>query len=285
MLVFVGDSIRIGGNIIYWWENLYPTYESIYQHFVVQDTPYRMGISGQYEPGNTDVNFTVELLIEDIDSTLDNTNMFLELVIIEDHIPNAYWSHPEEFHDLRDVARKYITKSSSQKLPITITESGQNQIFESSFSISDFWNPENIKIVAMVQMLTDSVGYCPILQSQSRNINDLDPDPDEDGVTYLYDNCTDIYNPDQIDSDGDEVGDICDACNGLVNVLGNVDLDASGDDFEPIIGVSDILALSDIIGNVGMPANDCHELDILQDEQINSFDLIVLVDLVMAGGE
>ena len=39
-------------------------------------------------------------------------------------------------------------------------------------------------------MLKDSVGYNPILQSQSANINELHPNPDQDGFTYIYNNCT-----------------------------------------------------------------------------------------------
>jgi hypothetical protein len=36
-------------------------------------------------------------------------------------------------------------------------------------------------------------------------------DGDEDGIYDLVDNCPDVYNPDQTDSDGDGVGDACDA--------------------------------------------------------------------------
>ena len=285
MLVYNGDSIRVGGNSSYWWEYLYPVVESMYNHFVIKDTPYKLGISGQYEPGDGQVEVTIELLIDEIDSTLDNTELYLELVVVEDKIPDAYWSVPAEYHDLRYIARRWITKNPSNKLPISITESGQNQIFETSFPVLDNWNPANIKIVAMVQMLTGSVGYSPILQSQSANINELDPDPDEDGLSYLYDNCINIYNPDQIDSDEDGIGNVCDPCNELVNIIGNIDLDAYGDDYQPIIGVNDILALSDIMNDVGMPINDCHEFDILQDGQLNSFDIVLLEGMIMAGGE
>ena len=37
MLVYVGDSIRIGGALAYWWEGLYPVVEPIYNHFSIQD--------------------------------------------------------------------------------------------------------------------------------------------------------------------------------------------------------------------------------------------------------
>ena len=141
-----------------------------------------------------------------------------------------------------------------------------------------------MKIVAIVQQFQGEGSDHPITQAQTRNINDLDPDPDGDELTYLYDNCHHVYNPGQEDADGDEYGDACDACNGLVNIQGNVDLDASGGNFTPIIGVADVLALSDLLENVGLPPNDCHSIDMLEDGTINSFDLIVLVDLVMAGG-
>ena len=284
-VIYNGDSSRIGGNAVYDWSYLYDAYYSWYAEYILQDSPYRVGISGDYETGDTEVTFTVEIMIEDIDSTLDIDHKYIELFVIEDHL-YEYWSHVEEWHDTRDVVRVWITKSATQKIPIEISEAGQTQAVERTIYLQDNWDPENVKIVAAVQTIQpDIIGYVhPVWQSQSANINNLDPDPDGDGLTYLYDNCTFIFNPEQTDSDGDEIGNVCDPCNGLVNVPGNVDLDAWGDDYIPIIGVADILALSDVIEGVGLPENNCHSIDMLADGAINSFDLIVLTDLVMAGG-
>ncbi len=55
-------------------------------------------------------------------------------------------------------------------------------------------------------------------------------DPDGDGLPNWADNCPESYNPDQTDSDGDEIGDSCDVCT-----------DNDGDGF----------------GDPGFPANTC----------------------------
>lgn len=36
-------------------------------------------------------------------------------------------------------------------------------------------------------------------------------DPDVDGISFTIDNCPDVANPDQVDTDGDGIGDACDA--------------------------------------------------------------------------
>ena len=88
----------------------------------------------------------------------------------------------------------------------------------------------------------------------------------------------------QDDLDGDDIGDACDFCNNLVNTLGNVNLDASGDNYIPIVDVMDILTFSDLLNNTGLPPNDCQQIDLLEDGIINDWDFIVLIDLVMAFG-
>jgi thrombospondin 2/3/4/5 len=52
--------------------------------------------------------------------------------------------------------------------------------------------------------------------SNDEFIQDND-DRDKDGITNGEDNCVDISNPDQNDSDGDELGDACDDTLGLVD--------------------------------------------------------------------
>ena len=278
-----GHNSQVGGSSGGNWESLYPGYLELYQGYILQETPYRIGISGEYTPGENNVNFAIEVLIDDIDSTLDNTDLHLEIFVVEDEI-YSYWSTVDQWHNARNVARKYITKGGPQKLPISITESGQSEIFYGGFTLDDAWVHSNLKIIAIVQRLNDCC-ESPVYQVQTNSILDLDPDPDEDGLTYLYDNCHFVFNPDQTDVDADGLGDACDACNGLVNILGNVDLDASGDDYSPIIGVNDVLAFSDLLEGVGLPPNDCQSVDLLEDGQINQWEMLVLVDLVLAGGQ
>ena len=262
------------------WESLYPTYLELYETYVVGQTPYSIGISGAYEPGDTEVSYDVELLIDSgIDTTVDNTDMYLELFVSEDSIM-SYWSTVDKWHNARYVARKYITKSENTKLPISITSAGDSETFSGTFTLSDAWEHENISLIAIVQNLDTY----EIFQALSWNINNLDPDPDGDGFTYLYDNCPNNYNPDQVDVDDDGVGDACDPCNALAAVLGNVNLDASGEDYIPIIDVADVLAFSDLLNDTGLPPNDCQQVDLLADGTINDWDLLVLVEMVMNGG-
>ena len=84
--------------------------------------------------------------------------------------------------------------------------------------------------------------------------------------------------------DDDGIGDVCDPCNALAAVLGNVNLDASGEGYIPIIDVADVLAFSDLLNNTGLPPNDCQQVDLLEDGTINDWDLLVLVEMVMNGG-
>ena len=262
------------------WGALYPDFLELYETYVVNQTPYSIAISGAYEPGNTEITYDVELLIDSgIDTTVNNTNMHVELFVSEDSIM-SYWSIIDTWEYARYVARKYITRSANNKLPISITSAGESETFSGTFTLSDAWEHDKVYIQAVVQNLDTY----EVFQAISWKINNLDPDPDGDGLTYLYDNCPNAYNPDQVDVDDDGLGNACDPCNALAAVLGNVNLDASGEDYIPIINVADVLAMSDLLNDTGLPPNDCQQLDMLGNGTFNSWDLLALVEIIMNGG-
>jgi hypothetical protein len=119
-----------------------------------------------------------------------------------------------------------------------------------------------------------------VKQATASNIYRIPRDRDADGILNLDDNCPDSHNPDQEDHDGDQIGDACDPCNGLVYVPGNVNGDANEENV-PIIDVLDVLGLSDYIED--QIGNDCQVLDVLEDGMINQWDILVLTDMIMNG--
>ena len=67
-------------------------------------------------------------------------------------------------------------------------------------------------------------------------------DVDGDLVEVCYDNCPDVYNPEQEDSDHDGLGDSCDLCPTIANTEHqDLDNDGVGDECDPDIDGDDIL--------------------------------------------
>jgi len=277
---FNGIYEFVGGASNCAWQDFYDYRTETYEELIQQESLYEIDLEGELI--DSTFNYSVVVSLED-DTNTDN--IMLELFVAEDSIL-ALWSACDSWHLTRNVARVYLTMGEENQLPITINTAGESQIFSGSFIISDSWDESKVKLIAVVQnwgdIDEDGNSTYEIFQANSGQIFNIPLDRDYDGVANLEDNCPDEPNPYQEDLDGDMIGDVCDPCNDLVYVPGNVNGDAN-EGYQPIIDLFDILFLADYIEQPVI-TNDCQVLDILEDETINNWDLIVLTDLVMNGG-
>jgi len=256
------------------WGATFPGLEAQFQSFNGQESPFNIELEGEVD--GTQYNYTVIL---SLDADIDPENQFLELFVSEDSV-QGYWTActgEDQYHDVRHLTRAYLTMEDDDKRPISISSEGESEIFSGTFELSEIWNDSLLSLTAIVQDLNTY----EVKQAISGNIYRIPTDRDSDGVTNLEDNCPDDFNPEQEDLDGDFIGDVCDACNDLVYVPGNVNGDAN-EGYEPIIDVIDVLGLSDYIENgIG---NECQMLDLLEDGAVNDWDILVLAELIMNGG-
>tara|TARA_A100001011_G_scaffold213197_1_gene221309 strand:+ start:1039 stop:1446 length:408 start_codon:yes stop_codon:yes gene_type:complete len=121
----------------------------------------------------------------------------------------------------------------------------------------------------------------PIIEAIEEGLNTIIPDLDNDGVLDNVDNCVDIYNPEQIDTDLDNIGDECDNCDNLnifidENIYGEID---SLNNFT--IDIFDLLTLVDIIISDDIENCGFYIADITNDGLVNVFDVIALSQIIL----
>lgn len=96
-------------------------------------------------------------------------------------------------------------------------------------------------------------------------------DPDGDNLPNWDDNCPDDYNPDQLDHDGDGLGDICDIVYG----------DANGD---WSVNIGDAVFLINYVFGQGQPPASEDAADSNCDQSVDIGDAVYLINYVFRGG-
>ena len=247
------------------WEPFVSIFTALYNSMVGDETPYEISINGY---AGSEVSYDV---IVTMDSDMSNSNQKVDVFVVEDNIW-SYWTGASQYHNARNVARDWLLSED-----LTISSSGQSEMFSGTFELGDSWDADSVKIIAIVQNYSSKQIY----QVHQVNINEMNPDIDDDGVLNGDDNCIDIFNPGQEDTDLDLIGDVCDPCDNLVYIMGNLNGDIING--QPGIDILDVLELVDYL--IDGDSYECQDdiMNINGDGFINVVDVISLIQMILNG--
>jgi len=261
-----GVQETIGGYPNGDWEAWIGTFTSIYNSMVGDNTPYDIQINGA--AGNS---VTYDVIIS-MDADMSNSNQKVDIFLVEDNIW-SYWSGAGSYHNAHNVARDWLLSEN-----LSISEAGDSEAFYGSFELSDNWNSDSLKIIAIVQNYSTKQIY----QVSEVNINEMNPDIDDDGILNNSDNCIELWNPEQEDTDDDLLGDACDPCNNIIYVLGNMNGDVNMDG-SPKIDVFDVIKLINFIQTEQFTLCQNEVMNVNNDDIVNIMDVIDLIQLILNG--
>ena len=165
-----GVESTVGGYPNGNWDPMYNAFMNIYDNMDGDETPYEIEINGMFDQINDEVTYDVTVTM---DADMSSTNQKVDIFVVEDNIW-SYWAAVGIYHNARNVARDWIT---TDGLDLTISSSGESQIFTGTFDVSDAWVSDSVKIIAIVQNYGNPK---QIYQVNQININDMNPDVEWD---------------------------------------------------------------------------------------------------------
>jgi len=188
------------------------------------------------------------MLVNDLDLRLEhivNSTLHYPYLLDPDNPGNAATTGDNTVDNVEQV---HIESPAEGAYKVIITNKG------SMMSAQSFSLVSSSKMVACIDSDGDGFG---------------DPGQQED--VCLLDNCPDDYNPDQLDSNGNGIGDVCDHTCGDFN-----------DD--EVINILDIVFLINYVYKSGTAPEPLTSADVNSDEDINILDIVYLISYVYKNG-
>ncbi len=245
-------------------------------NMIGETTPVTIELNGGIDGFDVDVSVQVN---SESDLSSDDTRLFVATTIDSVHYagPNGLPDHHATIIDFM-TPQTGETITLGNNTPVVLNyQWSMDPSWPNNSSVT--WDISNLNVVAFVQNYSTT----DIYQAEASRVSDMNNDFDDDGVINSEDNCPDVYNPDQADIDADGLGDACDACDNVnVYVPGNLNGDV--EDNSPVIDVSDILLLIDLIWANEFPGCTQEVADFNADGTVNIYDAVLLAQYIITPG-
>ena len=159
-----------------------------YEELVSSETSYEIVMQGDFSDDSSTFDYDVVVSLQE-DQELQSGTM-LELFVAEDSI-YSYWSAFRMIIIWPEMLVEHILPMVKIIKSLSLfTMLVRFRFIADLFQISEGWNIDQVKLIALVQQINDCCDS-PVFQANSGLITEIPTDRDGDGITNLEDNCPD----------------------------------------------------------------------------------------------